>query len=124
MSEIIQWQGSRVDVRARLIPRFLWTTASIDVFLDEQCILRTGGQMKCTGSYSTTFTHSGSAHTAELAWGYGFLFSFPYKLRIDGTAVSEARVRVQNWPLGLIFAFLVAAALLAIFHLVHHAPRA
>jgi hypothetical protein len=124
MSEIIQWQRGRVDVQARLIPRFMWITASIDVFLDEQCILRTGGQMKCTGSYSTTFTHSGSTHTAELSWGYGFLFSFPYKLRIDGTTVSEARVRVQNWPLGLIVAFLVAAALLAIFHLVHHASRA
>lgn len=80
--------------------------------------------MKCAASYSTTFTHSGSTHTAELSWGNGFLFSFPYKLRIDGTTVSEARVPVQNWPLGLIFAFLAAAALLAMFHLVHHVSRA
>jgi len=119
MSEIIRWQDSAVDVQARLVPRFLWSTASIDVFLGEQCILRTGGQLKATGSHSATFTHSGSTHTAELSWGYGLLFSFPYKLRIDGAPVSEARVRVQNWPLGLFIAFLVAAAVLALFHYVH-----
>jgi hypothetical protein len=119
MSEIIKWKDSTVDVQARLVPRFLWNTASIDVFLDKQCILRTGGQLKVTGSHSATFTHSGSTHTAELSWGYGLLFSFPYKLRIDGTPVSESRVRVQNWPLGLFVAFLVAAVVLALFHCVH-----
>jgi hypothetical protein len=119
MSEIIRWQDSAVDVQARLVPRFLWSTASIDVFLGEQCILRTGGQLKATGSHSATFTHSGSTHTAELSWGYGLLFSFPYKLRIDGAPVSDARVRVQNWLLGLFIAFLVAAVVLALFHFVH-----
>src|SRR5579862_8710236 len=107
MSEIIQWQGNKIDVRARLIPRFLWSTASIDVFLDGQCILRTGGQLKFTGSHSTTFTHAGSTHMADLTWKCGFLRYFPYKLRIDDTIVSEARVYVQNWPLGLVIAFLI-----------------
>jgi len=96
MSEIIKWQDSPVDVQARLIPRFLWSTASIDVFLGEQCILRTGGQLKFTGSHSSTFIHSGSTHTAELSWGVGFLRWFPYKLRIDGTPVSDARVYVRD----------------------------
>src|SRR5208282_1871253 len=124
MSEIIQWQSSPVDVQAQLISRFLWTTASIDVFLEGQCILRTGGQMKCTGSYSTAFTHSGSTHSAELSWGYGFLRSFPYKLQIDGAPISQARVHVRNWPLGLICPALVAIVLLAIYHFVHHVLRA
>jgi hypothetical protein len=119
MSEVIRWQGGRVEVQARLVPRFLWSTASIDVFLDGQCILRSGGQMKATGSHSATFNHSGSTHTAEVSWGYGFLRSFPYKLRIDGMPVCEARVHVRNWPVGLIIPFLAAAALLAIFHFVH-----
>jgi hypothetical protein len=119
MSEIIQWHGSPIDVQARLVPRFLWSTASIDVFVDQQCILRTGGQLKATGSHSTTFTHSGSTYTAELSWGCGLLFSFPYKLRIDGTPISEARVRVQNWPLCLFVAFLFAVVTFALFHFVH-----
>jgi hypothetical protein len=119
MSEIIKWRDSAVDVQARLVPRFLWSTASIDVFLDKRCILRTGGQLKATGSHSATFTHSGSTHTAELSWGYGLLFSFPYKLRIDDAPVSEARVRVQNWPFVFFFTFLVAVIALALFLFVH-----
>jgi hypothetical protein len=122
MSGIIQWQGSAVEVRARLIPRFLWTTASIDVFLDGQCILRTGGQMKVLGSHSTSFSHSGSTHTADLSWGNpgASLRYFPYKLRIDGAPISEARVYVQNWPVGLVIAFLIAAAFVAAFLAIQH----
>jgi hypothetical protein len=95
------WQDSAVRVQARLIPRFLWTTASIDVFLDDKCILRTGGQMKVTGAYSVEFVLKGTAHRAELAWGRGALRSFPYRLEIDGAPVSESRVAIQNWPLAL-----------------------
>ena len=79
--------------------------AITNVFLDQQCILRTGGQLKAIDSHSATFIHLGSTHTAELSWGRGVLRYFPYKLRIDGAPVSEARVRVKNWPLGLIIAF-------------------
>ena len=124
MNEAIKWQNTTVEVQARLIPRFLWTTASIDVFLDGQCILRTGGQMKCTGLYSTGFTHSGFKHTAALSWGYGFLFSFPYKLQIDGAPITEARVHVRNWPLGLIWGVLAAGLFYAILHLILYASRA
>jgi hypothetical protein len=119
MSEVIRWQGGRVEVQARLVPRFLWSTASIDVSLEGRCILRSGGQMKATGSHAATFNHSGSAHTAEVSWGYGFLRSFPYKLRIDGISICAGRVDVRNWPLGLIIPFLAAAALLAAFRLGH-----
>jgi hypothetical protein len=116
MSELITWQGDQVDVQARLIPRFLWTTASIDVFLNGECILRTGGQMKITGSHSVSFTHAGSEHTVELSWGVGWLLSFPYQLRIDGSLVSDSRVSVRNWPLGLLLVILSAAALVVILN--------
>ena len=127
MSEVTKWQDRTVDVQARLIPRFLWTTASIDVFLDGQCIFRTGGQMKFTGSYSATFIHSGSTHTAALSWGYGFLRWFPYKLQIDGVSISEARVHVQNWPLGLVAGILLGILLgivLGVIFCFVHATRA
>src|SRR5215470_4947752 len=102
MNEVTRWQGSAVAVRARLVLRFLWTTASIDVFLEDQCILNTGGQMKFTGSHSARFSRSGKTHTAELSWGVGLLRWFPYRLHIDGASVSEARVFVENWAMGLI----------------------
>jgi len=119
MGEVIQWQGSTVNVQARLISRFFWTTASIDVFVDGKCILRTGGQKKCTGSCSASFTHSGSTHTAGLSWGYGILRSFPYKLQIDGVPISQARVHVQNWPLGLIWPALVVIVLIVLLTVYH-----
>jgi len=116
MSNGVKWQDSKLDVQAQLIPRFLWTTASIDVFLGGQCILRTGRRMKFTGSHSTTFTHSGSIHTAELSWGRsGLSWSFPYQLRIDGVPVADSSVHVRNWPLGLIAGILLAAVLVMIF---------
>jgi len=120
MSEVIKWQGSTVDVQARLVPRYFWNTASIDVSLDGQQILRTGGKLKFRGLYSTTFTHAGSTHTAELSWGFsGFSFSFPYQLRIDGTPVAASRVRIRNWPVAVIVIAVGAAVLLAIFHFIH-----
>jgi hypothetical protein len=120
MSEIIKWKDSTVDVQARLIPRFLWSTASIDVFLDGQCILRTGGQLKFTGSHSTTFTHSGSTHTAELSWAATIsLLSFPYQLRLDGVPVTASRVYIRNWPLGLTVWISIAVLLALLLHFVH-----
>ena len=122
MNEIIKWQGSVVDVQARLVPRYLWNTASIGVFLDGQRILQTGGELKFTGSYSTTFTHSGSTHTAELTWGFsGLSFSFPYQLRIDGAPVAASRVHIRNWPVALIVIAVGVAALLLIFHFIRAA---
>jgi hypothetical protein len=95
------WHGSTVEVTARLVPRYLWTTASIDVFLDGRCILRTGGQMRMVGSGSAEFDHDGALHTVELSWdrarsrgltGHGF----PYQLRIDGAKVAVSEVAVDN----------------------------
>lgn len=118
MSELVTWQGSKVEVEARLIPRFLWTTASIDVFLDGDCILRTGGQLKAIGSQVVSFAHAGSVHTAELSWGMGVLWSFPYQLRLDGSLVSQSRVRVRNWPLGVLLLLIATAALVKLLYFV------
>src|SRR5262249_10297062 len=94
--EEIEWHGSTVEVTARLIPRFLWTTASIDVFIDGECVLRTGGQLKITGSSSAEFSHRGRMHQVELSWGHGSLEGFPYQLRIDRSKVAVSRVSIQN----------------------------
>jgi len=122
MSEVIKWQDSMVDVQARLVPRYLWNTASIDVFLDGQPILQTGGRFKFTGSHSTSFTHGGSTHTAELSWGFcGLSFSIPYQLRVDGAPVAASRVLIRNWPVALVVIAVGVAVLLAIFHFIQAA---
>jgi hypothetical protein len=119
MNTVIKWHDSTIEVQARLVPRYLWCTASIEVLLDGRCILQTGGRMKFTGTEVATFTHAGSEHTARLLWGAGFLRSFPYKLRIDDAPVSEGRVNIRNWPMGLVVVAVVLAALV----MAHHAGR-
>jgi hypothetical protein len=111
-----RWHGTTVEVTARLVPRYLWTTSAIDVFLDGRCILRTDGQMKITGSSSAEFHHDGTAHTVELSWGRvhqrGVIrCCFPYQLTIDGAKVAVAEVAVENAGL-LIIPMLVLASLL------------
>ena len=132
MNEVARWRGSAVEVQARLVPRFLWNTASINVFLDGRCILRTGGKLNLTGSHSATFDHSGSTHTAELSWGFsGLSFSFPYRLQFDGVPVVASRVHVENWwtgiAVGILFGLILAAiavvaALFAAAYIIHLPP--
>jgi hypothetical protein len=110
-----RWHGSTVEVTARLVPRYLWSTASIDVFLDGRCILRTGGQMRAVGSSSAEFDHDGEAHTVEVSWGRaqprGFTrHCFPYDLTIDGAKVAASEVPVENSGL-LVIPLLALASL-------------
>jgi hypothetical protein len=95
------WRGRSVEVTARLIPRYLWTTASIDVYIDSECVLRTGGQMKSVGTATDEFYASGSIHTVELTWGRPGIGSFPVTIAIDDEFVADSRVCVENWPIGL-----------------------
>lgn len=102
ISPPIAWQNLPVDVQANLVPRYLWTSASIDVYIAGQCVLRTGGVLSPVGSQSATFMHGNTLHTVQLSWGRGVLFSFPYELFIDGIPVSASRVPVSNWVIGLL----------------------
>jgi hypothetical protein len=43
------WNGSRVGIAARLVPRFAWQTASIELAIGDQVVLRTGGVFKVVG---------------------------------------------------------------------------
>ena len=116
--QIGKWHGHNVEVTARLIPRCLWTTASIDVYIDSDCVLRTGGQMKTTGVSTAQFYDSGSTHDIALEWGRAALSSFPITITIDGQVVANSRVSVDNWPLALwpliLFAILGAAGVWAV----------
>ncbi|HTY86399.1 MAG TPA: hypothetical protein VMB80_02960 [Candidatus Acidoferrum sp.] len=107
------WQGKAVLVRAHYVPRFVWTTASIDVYLDDRCVLRTGGQFKLTGSHSATFTEGGREHRVELTWGGSGGFRFPYQLRVDGDLIADGQVAVENWGMIFIPAFLIVFLLLS-----------
>jgi hypothetical protein len=112
------WRDKTVRVQARLVPRFLWTTASIDVFLGEHRILRTGGLFKWTGSRSVVFAEGNSQHEAVLTWGRVHRHRFPYQLQIDGIDLDSAYVIVENWRMGYIPGFLILALLILIVRLI------
>jgi hypothetical protein len=111
----IRWRGKTVEVTARLVPRYLWTTASIDVFLEGRCILRTGGQLKMIGSSSAEFDDDGSVHTVELSWGSEHQLTFPYQLRISDAKVAVSNVPVQNPEWLLMPVLILVSPLLAGF---------
>jgi hypothetical protein len=95
------WNGLAVDVSARLVSRYAWTTASIDVFVDGKPILKTGGVFKIAAKHSERFQEQEGVHSAEISWGKATLQSFPIVLKIDDTQILASRVLVENWWLSL-----------------------
>jgi hypothetical protein len=63
---MVTWNGHEILVRSRLIPRYFWTTASIDIYLDQTCILKTGGVLKILGDCSAEFTADNATHIVTL----------------------------------------------------------
>jgi hypothetical protein len=107
-----KWNELNIEIRSTLVPKVLWQTASIDVFLEGKCILQTGGQLKLIGSHSVPFDHAGETHEVKLSWGRGGLRSFPFDLYIDGQSVASGRVFTSNWYLSFLpWAFLAGFAI-------------
>jgi hypothetical protein len=90
-------------------------TASIEAFLDDRCILRTGGQVKITGSHTASFADGGSEHQAVLSWGRVRRHGFPYQLQIDGVIVEVGQVGVENWRMGYVPVVLIVALVALLF---------
>ena len=104
------WNGVSIQVTARTVPRYLFTTASIDVMVDGRQVIGTGGVLKRTGSHQVSFQIGNLSHRATLSWGVGSPASFPFRLQIDEALVLEGRVPTKNWWLGL-WPWTVAVAL-------------
>ena len=91
------WRNTSVTLAAHLVPRYAFTTASIEVFLEDRSILATGGVLKLVGSQVQSFEHEGQPHSVKLSWGTAKLRSFPVTLAIDGESILEASVQMSNW---------------------------
>jgi hypothetical protein len=91
------WGDATICISARQIARNAWSTASIDVTVDDRVILRTGGVLKAIGRCSALFDLRGSSHHVEIIWRLGWGPSFPIELKLDGVSVIRSRVAVKNW---------------------------
>jgi hypothetical protein len=97
LPRLAPWSGTRFELSARLVPRYLWQTASIDVTLDDADILQTGGVVKVVGDHIARYSYKGEERLAVLAWGRGSLRFFPFRLTVKGRTVFDDRVPFQGW---------------------------
>lgn len=111
MSRVAPWSGTTFEISARSVPRYLWQTVSIDVLLDGEDVLKTGGVLKVVGDHGARYSHQGTEHLASLTWGRASLRFFPVRLTVNGATVFDDRVPIQGWWKGLWPWALVAAAL-------------
>jgi hypothetical protein len=94
------WQGSEIEVKAEVVPRYLWTTASIDVYLDGARVLRTGGVWRLRDSRTIDFHRNGVTHTLTLRWKSPSRgMDFAYVVSIGGQDILDSTVRPTNWPM-------------------------
>lgn len=111
------------QVRAYLVPRYLWTSASIEVYLDGRCVLTASGQTKLAGTYASAFNDGGREHLAELKWGKAQQHQFPCELWVEGKKVMESRVPLENWWLGytpaaIIFLIMIGITFAGVHYLI------
>jgi hypothetical protein len=98
---VASWNDRVIAVTAHLVPRYAWTSATIDVEVGNDTVLGTGGVLKVSGKHVETFELLGTAHTVQITWDKAALRSLPFSLHIDGAIILGSRVPVANWWLGL-----------------------
>jgi hypothetical protein len=91
------WNDATICVSARQIARYAWTTASIDVTVDDKVVLRTGGVLAATGRCTGEFEFRGSSHNAEIIWGIGWDPRFPSSYNLMASRLKNLGVPVKNW---------------------------
>jgi len=92
-----QWNGKLIAATAHLVPRFAWMTASIDVAINENVVIRTGGVPKLEGELPSTFELNGSEHQIRVTWGKAKPKAFPITVLIDNQVVISGDVPIANW---------------------------
>jgi hypothetical protein len=100
-----KWLGETIEMTARAIPKYLWLTVSIDVFVGGRCIHRTGGKMKVVGQSYGKFDHNGLPHNIKVQWGRARRHRFPVQVFIDEMLIDNTDVLITNWPVTYSFHF-------------------
>ena len=96
----VNWRDRRLEVKARVVPRYFWSTVSINVHLDGTALIRTGGVFRGKGLNEAQFDEWGETHSLGLSWTSPTRgFYFPYRLLVDDGVVLESTVKPPNWPM-------------------------
>lgn len=109
------WEGTPIEITCLALARKFWLTCSIDVWVADRRVLRTGGQWQAVGKQTAVFQHGGREHVAELGWGEYADGAFPVTLSIDGRVIHRGAVAIENSgqaKLGCLLTVLLIVALL------------
>ena len=108
------WNNREVHVIGLVVPRYFWTTVSVDVYFDGSRIIRTGGVFRLSGVQTAEFEYQGQSHLMELSWQSG-KSTIQFELNIDGHSILKSSVFPQNWPM-LFVPVLAIGLLISIGH--------
>ncbi len=96
MSSKINWRDQEIEVKAGFVPQKAWIAASVDVYLGQEKILSTGGQLKFKGSCVGQFDRGKERHMVRLDWDRLLMRPFPCSLYIDEEMVFQGQVEPSN----------------------------
>ena len=97
-----QWNNADIDIQASFMPNRLWLAATIDVLLNQEKILATGGKLRFKGKYEEQFKRDGVKHMVRLEWGQFWLHTVPCTLYIDDQQILQGKVNIRNWQMNIV----------------------
>lgn len=121
MTTEFQWEGYKVSIRSRPAFKYLWMATETVALVEGVEVGHTGG-FGFTENLTGTFPHGdrSSRLTLEIKADLITLVSVPYELAIDGSRVSQGRLKIDDWPLSFVTpAVLLLLLMFALLRLLH-----
>ena len=103
-----QWEGHNISINSQPALKYLWLATETVVKVDGVEIGRSGG-FRITEKIIAKFPHNSnpSELVLEMKADLITLVSIPYKLEIDGSIISQGRLKINNWILSLVSTILI-----------------
>ena len=103
METEFQWEGHSISINSQPALKYLWFATETVVKVDGVEIGRSGG-FRFTEKLIGQFPHNNNSSELALEMKADLitLVSIPYKLEIDGSIISQGRLKINNWILVLV----------------------
>ena len=112
MTRILEWEGHKIEMRIFFSPRLLMIATDTTLSVDGRRVARKGG-LGITETAVGSFNHKGKEIRSELqVRGNRSVFTkIPYELRLDGSPVSEGKLKLEGLAAAVVVWFSVAGLL-------------
>ena len=109
--EPIVWEGRKIRVRARVLPKYLFLVVGYFVTIDNEQTF-TSSQVRWQENFYFRFKHQGRLATGHFRTHGGIWSSDKFSLVIDREKVAVSKVRVEGMWTVLLTILAIAAVLL------------